>query len=188
MYWCCIMTVCYVSCVLCAPRGRFLFSGSVVSGSVGRVGALELLRNILKKRSKTKPKDFTRNINWDFYYVISSVCRYLFLCAPKQLAYYYKSNLKFRTFEISNYGIPHFDQQRTTPLFDYNIQYTILYLYLPNTHPLHSIIFAYCLRGNSLLIVVSTVRIKFETVPRSIARATVQQHEHEWAISTGRYC
>ena len=136
---------------------------------------MELLRNILKNRSKTKPKDFTTNFN----YVISSVCRYLFLCAPKQLAYYYKSNLKFRTFEISNYGIPHFDQQRTTPLFDYNLQYTIQYLYLPNTHPLHRIIFAYCLRGNSLLIVVSTVRIIFETVPRSIARATVQQHEHE---------
>ena len=190
IYWCCIMAVCYdmsvvccvlclVCCVLCAPRGLYVqWVMSVVSGqwSVGAFGAFE---EYFEKKKQNETERFHYELQLRLLLRHLFCLRYLFLCAPKQLAYYYKSNLKFRTFEISNYGIPHFDQQRTTTLFDYNLQYIIQYLYLPNTHPLHRIILAYCLRGKSLLIVVSTVRIIFETVPRSIARATVQQHEHE---------
>jgi len=169
------MAVCYdMSVVCCVLLAIALCSGGHVSG---QWVPLELLRNILKKRSKTKPECSTKVLLRHLFCLSLSI--FEFRCAPKHLAYHYISNS-----ELSRHGIPHFEfsvnyfdqQQQQTNTYNLQNHNTEL---APAQHapPLHRIIIAYCLRGNSLLIVVSTVRIKFETVPRS--RATVWQHEHE---------
>ena len=84
-FWC-IGVVLWLSAmsVVCCVLLAVAFC-SVGQWSVGQwVGAFGAFEEYFEKKKQ--------NETWVFYYVISSVCRYLFRCAPNHLAYHYISN------------------------------------------------------------------------------------------------